>query len=192
MYSAWIVHVDRCLLSQEEKSEREELQAQIDVLNNLQKKYTDSGAIYDCVVFHDGSTWRCVDLGNKSLQVLFCEKREGTTFPSLRGASDYCPVCTQHCKMHHLWFFGNCNHKSAWKNGLSLVLTVCSWCFSFWYVSNLPRHGITGFLLRCLRVWFHTIWLDIAIKTETVVAFHSPFSLLHQALACSQSSLPSN
>ena len=43
---------------QENKLEKEELQARLDVLANLDKKFSYCGAVYDCIVFHDGTTWR--------------------------------------------------------------------------------------------------------------------------------------
>lgn len=45
-------------LKQEEKLEKENLQAKLDVLTDSDKKYTDCGPVYDCVVFYDGDTWR--------------------------------------------------------------------------------------------------------------------------------------
>lgn len=45
-------------LSRDDKLLKEELENQVDVLNNLDKKYNDPGAVYDFVLFHDGSHWK--------------------------------------------------------------------------------------------------------------------------------------
>ena len=45
---------------QEDKLEKEELQARLDVLSTLDKKFSCCGPVFDCVVFHDGTTWRSV------------------------------------------------------------------------------------------------------------------------------------
>ena len=47
-------------VSQEDKLEKEELQARLDVLSTLDKKFSCCGPVFDCVVFHDGTTWRSV------------------------------------------------------------------------------------------------------------------------------------
>lgn len=45
--------------NENEKHEKEDCEAKLDVLNNLDKKYCDSGPVYDCILFHDGSKWMC-------------------------------------------------------------------------------------------------------------------------------------
>jgi len=46
--------------SEEKKREKKDLEAVLDTLKEAAEQYADAGPVFDCVVFHDGSTWRAV------------------------------------------------------------------------------------------------------------------------------------
>lgn len=40
--------------------EKDNLEAKVEVLANLSSKAVLPGAVYDCIVFHDGYSWRYI------------------------------------------------------------------------------------------------------------------------------------
>ncbi|XP_060515966.1 tripeptidyl-peptidase 2 [Cylas formicarius] len=46
-------------LNENEKLEKENLEAKLEILNHLEQKYKDAGPAYDCVLFNDGEKWMC-------------------------------------------------------------------------------------------------------------------------------------
>lgn len=46
-------------MSEVEKLEKDNIDAKLEILNLCDKKFLDSGTVYDCVMFFDGETWRC-------------------------------------------------------------------------------------------------------------------------------------
>ena len=41
-----------------EKLTKEDAESRVSQLNTLEKKYSDLGPAYDCIVYHDGDIWR--------------------------------------------------------------------------------------------------------------------------------------
>jgi tripeptidyl-peptidase-2 len=73
--------------SDDEKLQREELAARVDVLRELGESEKDPGPVYDCVVFHDGVNWRAAidtdedgDLADERAMANFRLFREWATF----------------------------------------------------------------------------------------------------------------
>lgn len=57
-----ICFADNTTLSESETLFKEDFECKIEYLNNLEKKYSDLGPVYDCVLFNDGEMWRaCID-----------------------------------------------------------------------------------------------------------------------------------
>jgi len=74
-------------LSQEEKLIKEDKEAQLEVLDKLDKSWSDCGPVVDCVVFHDGENYQaCVDtslvgdLESCKLMQSYKEKLQVSTF----------------------------------------------------------------------------------------------------------------
>ncbi|XP_072034385.1 tripeptidyl-peptidase 2-like isoform X2 [Amphiura filiformis] len=72
---------------QEDKLLRDDLSAKLDILQNADKKYSDPGPVYDCVVFNDGQTWRAVvdtsesgDLATCVVMTSYRESQQYATF----------------------------------------------------------------------------------------------------------------
>lgn len=52
-----------------EKATKEDYESQIEMLNTLEKKYTNIGPCIDCVVFNDGERWRYFNVNNSLITV---------------------------------------------------------------------------------------------------------------------------
>jgi len=68
---------------------RAELTTRLEQLNDLQEKYDDPGPLFDCVVFHDGESWRVAidtnengDLGDEKLLADYAREHQYATFGS--------------------------------------------------------------------------------------------------------------
>lgn len=70
--------------------ERDDLQTRLDELNAMQDGFDDPGPVFDCVVFHDGLTWRVAidtnensDLGDEKLLTNYRQERQYATFSDI-------------------------------------------------------------------------------------------------------------
>ncbi|XP_066157913.1 tripeptidyl-peptidase 2 isoform X2 [Euwallacea fornicatus] len=45
--------------NENQKLAKEDCDAKLEIVNNLDKKFCDSGPVYDCILFNDGSKWTC-------------------------------------------------------------------------------------------------------------------------------------
>ncbi|XP_039250617.2 tripeptidyl-peptidase 2-like [Styela clava] len=74
-------------LSSTERLERDDLTTQVELLNKFDKNWSDAGPTVDCVVFHDGATWRaCVDTslcGNLESCTLLTSYRENQKYATV-------------------------------------------------------------------------------------------------------------
>ena len=48
----------KIFVSQSLLLEKENLEAKVDILRNLSSKVVLPGSMFDCIVFHDGESWR--------------------------------------------------------------------------------------------------------------------------------------
>ncbi|XP_071949542.1 tripeptidyl-peptidase 2-like isoform X2 [Antedon mediterranea] len=75
---------------QEEKLEKDDLTCLHDHLISSDKRFSDPGPVFDCVVFHDGSTWQvCVDtseVGNLAESTLLSSFKENHKFSTFSDA----------------------------------------------------------------------------------------------------------
>ncbi|MBX3436779.1 MAG: S8 family serine peptidase [Planctomycetaceae bacterium] len=73
--------------SSQDRLQRDELQARLDVLIAAQEDFENPGPVYDCVLFHDGEVWRAVidtdedgDLSDEQLLTDFHRERQFASF----------------------------------------------------------------------------------------------------------------
>jgi len=74
--------------SEEKKREKKDLEAVLDTLKEAAEQYADAGPVFDCVVFHDGSTWRAVidsdGTGDLTASTPLCNYRDERQYSTIK------------------------------------------------------------------------------------------------------------
>ncbi|KAL7634240.1 UNVERIFIED_CONTAM: hypothetical protein RMT77_015570 [Armadillidium vulgare] len=96
-----------------EKLQKENAEAELALLKQLEKKYNDVGPSYDCVVFHDGSQWRvCIDTteeGRLNNGLLLGEYRKTFDYKLLNPVDQYTISVNVHDGGNILEIVGMCS-----------------------------------------------------------------------------------
>lgn len=86
-------HLDPTADTVQQKLIREDLQSKVDFLKSLDKKFTDLGPTYDCVVFNDGKHWKAVidtsGVGELEKCTLLGTYRECLKYGTISDRGDY-------------------------------------------------------------------------------------------------------
>lgn len=123
---------------------KEDLQAQLDIIKDLENKIKDIGPVYDCIVWNDGEKWRytffCLSTRNKCN---FKETRKlyrACIDTTEKGDLDKCQVLTNYKDSHE---FGTFSYQDMLnytvrilpdENILQIVTDSSMDCFAFLYV----------------------------------------------------------
>lgn len=96
-----------------EKLAKEDCESRVSQLNTLEKKYSDLGPVYDCVVYHDGEVWRaCIDTsecGNLSSGLHLGEYQLTHQWSALTQADHYTISINVHNDGNLLEIVGMCS-----------------------------------------------------------------------------------
>lgn len=104
---------------------KEDKEYTLEMLNNFEKKYTDLGPVYDCVLFHDGTKWvACVDTTEKG------NLRECQLLGEYSVTHDYAPLT----EIDQLNYSINVHDGG---NILELVGLCCKYIFLNFYIYKL-------------------------------------------------------
>ncbi|KAB7497558.1 Tripeptidyl-peptidase 2 [Armadillidium nasatum] len=113
-------------LSDDEELQKENAEAELALLKQLEKKYNDVGPSYDCVVFHDGSQWRvCIDTteeGRLNNGLLLGEYRKTFDYKLLNPVDQYTISVNVHDGGNILEIVGMCcdNRLGSMETGTAL------------------------------------------------------------------------